>query len=1067
MKGDFTRSTFNKEKHYHNVCMQQGRIMLDADWNEQQDLTAHRIESEALDVIGFSGTPYNDEGNQGFKLTTDGNEILIGKGHYYLNGVLCENEQTRSVRDQPDLPTDQPNPPKNPVLVTKPDKSVVRLNPPADGFYLGYLEIWQRHITALEAPEIREKALGGPDTATRSKTIWHVKFLYLEGTNMNCLTDPPLWIDTIKSPDGKLAAQTDKEPASKDPCSLASIAGYRRLENQLYRVEIHNGGKFGEATFKWSRDNGSVVAKWESQDENNLIVSTTGRDKVLNFAPGQWVELTDDYRELMGIPGTIVQLALVEDSENKLTIDADTATGTYKREDFGQNPKVRRWDMKEGLIKPINSNLIELEDGIFVNFQNGTFRTGDYWLIPARTATADVEWPQDETTGKPKSIFPHGVDHQYCKLAVLKFENNKWSVLSDCRKIFPPVTKLTNLFYVSGDGQESMPGDPNPLPEKLRVRICNGAIPVPGANVRFTVSGGGTLSDIHAITSNDGMADCSWKLGSVLDKDKGQTVTAELLDCADNPLSGQKVIFRANFSVAEKVWFNGGGCFQLNGKNNVQDAINTLCSHLNDIQAGEVSYIPECEYLRKLEVSNVQTALDELCKREQGGGCTVVVTPNDDIIEVIKRLIIKGHSDFCLCLTAGEHWLKSSFGEVIELLKERYKEIPPLNLKMAGCGAGTRFHIEGNPFYISDFNSLIIRDINFQIHNPELKDPIRFNYIRQIELTSCTLEGIINFDTLIKIENARHINLDKNIIISKKCQVEKITNEALWALEKALLPEHPEAEPGKLGIIEKMIITRTSADEFKSGASNFVAPFASKTAKTRKTILKNFTLQKEYVNLEPAVKAEFDNLHTILKGAKVDFEKFAGTIANLRDRFSSETPGNAVAIMDDNAETTISNNHIIGTLSIYGYHEKDDLVLPYEQLTKIQFEIKYLGSDKTIHIHGNHLTRLVISDKMTEDIIHQGYNLKEIKGLFLRSYISENSLEEPENQFLAQSIQITSNSFGLSGKPIAGAALGKAAIYTGNYAFKPNANSSDLLFYNFSLSTAGAANLNLNFLPGY
>ncbi|MEI6900677.1 MAG: DUF6519 domain-containing protein, partial [Bacteroidota bacterium] len=37
MKGDFTRSTFNKEKHYHDVRMQQGRVMLDADWNEQQD----------------------------------------------------------------------------------------------------------------------------------------------------------------------------------------------------------------------------------------------------------------------------------------------------------------------------------------------------------------------------------------------------------------------------------------------------------------------------------------------------------------------------------------------------------------------------------------------------------------------------------------------------------------------------------------------------------------------------------------------------------------------------------------------------------------------------------------------------------------------------------------------------------------------------------------------------------------------------------------------------------------------------------------------------------------------
>src|SRR5205085_11812880 len=37
--------------------------------------------------------------------------------------------------------------------------------------------------------------------------------------------------------------------------------GYQRLENQLYRVEVHRGSDAQEGpSFKWSRDNGSVVA---------------------------------------------------------------------------------------------------------------------------------------------------------------------------------------------------------------------------------------------------------------------------------------------------------------------------------------------------------------------------------------------------------------------------------------------------------------------------------------------------------------------------------------------------------------------------------------------------------------------------------------------------------------------------------------------------------------------------------------------------------------------------------------------------------------------------------------
>ena len=45
-------------------------------------------------------------------------------------------------------------------------------------------------------------------------------------------------------------------------------------------------------------------------------------------------------------------------------------------------------------------------------------RTGDYWLIPARTATGRIAWPDDEH-GEAQMIGPHGVDHHYASLAVL------------------------------------------------------------------------------------------------------------------------------------------------------------------------------------------------------------------------------------------------------------------------------------------------------------------------------------------------------------------------------------------------------------------------------------------------------------------------------------------------------------------------------------------------------------------------------------------------------------------------------------------------------------------------
>src|SRR4029077_8423320 len=62
MKGDFSRDTFDKKKRYAQVLLQQGRVQLDADWNEQQAITRNRVETEAADVIGSSGAPLDEAG---------------------------------------------------------------------------------------------------------------------------------------------------------------------------------------------------------------------------------------------------------------------------------------------------------------------------------------------------------------------------------------------------------------------------------------------------------------------------------------------------------------------------------------------------------------------------------------------------------------------------------------------------------------------------------------------------------------------------------------------------------------------------------------------------------------------------------------------------------------------------------------------------------------------------------------------------------------------------------------------------------------------------------------------
>ena len=120
MKGDFTRLTFKREKHYSSIRCQQGRVDLDADWNEQADITSYRFETETRDVIGSCGFPKSDPGfsiadpttlsaakqsaltNEGVLPLKNG-DFLIGAGRAYVDGILCENDDIVSFTDQPDL----------------------------------------------------------------------------------------------------------------------------------------------------------------------------------------------------------------------------------------------------------------------------------------------------------------------------------------------------------------------------------------------------------------------------------------------------------------------------------------------------------------------------------------------------------------------------------------------------------------------------------------------------------------------------------------------------------------------------------------------------------------------------------------------------------------------------------------------------------------------------------------------------------------------------------------------------------------------------------------------------
>src|SRR6185295_12384916 len=313
-RGDVSRDTFDQTKRFSRVLMQQGRVQLDADWNEQNDILLHLLRSMAADLIG----PHGGSGTQaGFALITNDTDVpalkdasgntldpdtvlalkaslrdsgfLIGIGRYYVDGLLCESDRYLGFTEQAGYPF----------------TGVMSLGDIRDatGSFLVFLDVWERHVSCSEDGDICEVALGGPDTATRAQLVAAVvvpppetggETLYVK---QQLIEDVKKLRDAVGDNDKAAARGILNEFAEKvraklnglstarlrarahitglpeGDCNIQPEAQYRGPENQLYRVEFQRGGIAwdgaidGErpggnaktaATFKWSRDNSSI-----------------------------------------------------------------------------------------------------------------------------------------------------------------------------------------------------------------------------------------------------------------------------------------------------------------------------------------------------------------------------------------------------------------------------------------------------------------------------------------------------------------------------------------------------------------------------------------------------------------------------------------------------------------------------------------------------------------------------------------------------------------------------------------------------------------------------------------
>jgi hypothetical protein len=389
MGGDYSRLRFDRRKPYADVLLQQGRVLLEDDQNEGRAIRDHQLRTFVRDVLGSCAFPRDDDGNAGFAMATDGRKVTIGAGHAWIDGLLCEVEADTDVAAQPDLPN-------------------ARL-PTESGRYVAYLDVWQREVTAAEDPSSLRPAMGGSDTTARRATVWQVR-----------------WRLAPNRGDGDEGRGSLILPDTTD-ARLAARGQYVGLENHMYRVEIHDGGRPRTATFKWSRDNGSTVVAVRSWAPHELHLERTPEPGI---GPRDLLEVVDRGTVLDRRPGTLVEVERVRADVLHLTSTSpDIPTRLVE-------PLVRRWEAAPvALAERQHGAWLPLDDGVEVRLYGRHFRTGDYWIFPVRTASLDgpgtLEWPVKR--GRPVPRPPHGIAHHRCPLALLELSEHGWRVIQDLR----------------------------------------------------------------------------------------------------------------------------------------------------------------------------------------------------------------------------------------------------------------------------------------------------------------------------------------------------------------------------------------------------------------------------------------------------------------------------------------------------------------------------------------------------------------------------------------------------------------------------------------------------------
>lgn len=454
MRGDFSSFWKKEEKrNFNGVLHQQGRVLLDRDWNAQTEIFNDWQETAAADIIGAGVAAVPADAADGFKVINaeiknapDGVEITVKEGRVWADGLLIELRDDDKSKDFVVREATYFEPPIQSDDLPKNVRDAV------------ILEAWHEELNAFQQPNLLiEPALGGVDTTERFQTAYRFRLFRMDADD-TCDSI----INSLKDnfdDKAKLTAVLKPDIPVDGDCPVVQGGGYTGFEHQLYRVEIAQTKHLTEAYFKWSQFNGGLVGR--GTFNNQKVKIDANLNAILHSG------LTSFYLEtLEEINGywqvTFGAKVALDTNTNSLNLPTAAADVFFSNVAAMNGKKVffRLWDD----IRLVSEFIAEddLQDGIRLQFDSDAIEKNtphDFWTFTVRTddvlnLSSFLDNPQillDEA--KPQGIFYHRVP-----LAELDWTDgeNQTAEIEDCRRIFPPLTKLKGCCtYRVGDGINS------------------------------------------------------------------------------------------------------------------------------------------------------------------------------------------------------------------------------------------------------------------------------------------------------------------------------------------------------------------------------------------------------------------------------------------------------------------------------------------------------------------------------------------------------------------------------------------------------------------------------------